>query len=321
MKALRLTLCIGSGVLAALGAVAGCSGDDTIVSGGDSGSDATATDGAKADGTTGADTGTADTGTADTGVDSGNAVDSGDAGFDAPARTVSDFTAEVATAVCATLEKCCQALDAGGTSAAKCNTNVLPYGFQGSSLGVEDLVTADASTNLTVDPVQAAICLAQINTLSCAVNSTTMKSTIQACYNAIVGKVAKNGSCQFAPECVQPGYCMYAVPDAGSGTCQPLVATTGSCAAVSANVADPTGAGQEACSSKGSGFPATYCDNLDNLGNPLSSDQWKCKTAVATDAGACFYNNNCTSDICDTSAGFCGDILQLATVAACNNLH
>jgi hypothetical protein len=321
MKALRLTLCIGSGVMAALGVVAGCSGDDTIVSGGDSGTDATANDGSKIDGTTGADTGTADTGTADTGVDSGGAVDSGDAGIDAPSRTVADFTTEVAQSVCTTLEKCCQTLDAGGTSASKCSGAVLPYGFQGSSLGVQELVVADASTNLSVDPVQAAICLAQINNLGCGVNSATMKSTIQACYNAIVGKLATNGACQFATECKQPGYCKYTQPDAGSGTCQALVAVTGSCAAVSDQVADPTGAGQEACSSKGSGFPAVYCDNLDNTGTPLSSDQWKCKTAVATDAGTCFYNNNCTSDICDTNVGICGDILQLATVAACNNLH
>jgi hypothetical protein len=308
-------------MLAALGVIAGCSGDDTIVGGGDAGGDATTTDGTTptADGTTGADTGTADTGTV---VDSGNNVDSGDAGIDAPARTVDEYTGAVADAVCTTLERCCQALDAGGTDPTKCKNSVLFYGFQGSSIGVQDLIANDAGlNNVSVDAVQAQFCLNRINALPCGVSSALLKAAIQNCYGAVVGKVATNGACTFAPECAQPAYCQYAVPDAGSGTCKPLVATNGSCAAVSANVADPTGAGQEACSSRGSGFPAAYCDNLDDSLTPKPTNQWTCKAGIATDGGTCGYNNKCANDICDYTVSICGDTLPVTTVSSCLNTH
>ncbi len=314
MRSFRLLVCVASSAVMAFGLVAGCGGDDTVVApGSDGGKDATVdgsnnnVDGSSQDSDSGQ----------DAGGDAGIIADTG------PPPTIQQFVSQLEQAYCTKIAQCCDAVDGGPTSNAKCLAAAHQDGFLGSSTGISQLVDeADGGTSarlqhLVVDPQIAKNCYQATALVPCMLNTTLANQVIASCFKAVKGTLATGQSCETAAECVQPAYCKY--PDAGTagGTCQPLEALDASCAALPGSGFDQGAKGQNACSARASGAPAAFCDNefLDYTLKPV--DQWRCAPALANSA-FCAYNTGCQSNLCSPTDGTCSANYDLA--ASCSAL-
>lgn len=314
MKNYRLFLAIASCSFVVVGGVIGCS-DDTAIDGGvDSGADA-ATDTGAPDASNDA----ASDGSPDAGSD--GAVDAG------PPPTAQEFLDQVASQMCARMEACCLQGDAGTMDDTKCHGYMVPTGFQNSNAGLAALVAAadggaegGAATNVTIDAVGAKGCLNAIKALPCSVPSAAYETALQACYiDALHGKLTTGQTCTRSVECQQPAYCRFTAADAGTGTCQPLVAQGGDCTSVDGTGYAQAATAQEACSRRATGQPALFCDNIG--GDLLVKDGgWTCQSEKSS-ASSCLFNTTCTSQICDSTSNLCADSLALAPASLCQAWH
>jgi hypothetical protein len=289
---LRLFAFAGFGSVAALAVLVACSDDDTVITGNDAG------------------------------VDGGGGLDdSSVTPADASVRdalpdvvTIPDFVAEIESAMCGSLARCCfgnAAITDGGVvdggtysgrtyNGGKCLGIVRNLGFEFSAVGSEFV---DGGT-VKVDPAKARECRDKLTGLTCNMTGAELATIRASCFDAFLGNRPTGAKCTQSIECPKGSLC-----DPDGGTCAPLRGDGGSCN-VYENVGDAGDLvidsikNEEACSSRGSGDTKLRCTTYD-LNAPdyyRPRSQWVCQPQVDLNAD-CNSTVWCANGICDTTGG------------------
>lgn len=283
-----------------------------------------------------ADSGTPDRNVADTGSD-----EDADAGSIAlpDAAAVNTFRAQLETALCGSLARCCfgssSFADGGAVDAStygsgayynagSCAASTRTLGFENSNVGVD---SADAGS-VGIDPVKAVECISKLNALSCSLTGAELKVARAACYNALVGLAAEGSACTTHIECANGTFC--ANPDGGTGVCTKLSGAGGSCNAfpytgtVPTSVDDPAyglqqrnaQANEVACSTRAGGDTGLHCNSYDpslitptNLNGYRPQAEWKCVAGIANndDGAGCNSTVWCADGLCNPQPATAGD--------------
>jgi hypothetical protein len=220
----------------------------------------------------------------------GDGGDAGEAGAEALA-----FPGLLAAAICSQNAACCGTSgDAAAFNWQACYADVLPTGYEGSSVGASFF----PSGTVAFDPAQAQACLNAVAAVDCTTNQFTgaQSATLsQACFGVYYGVLQPGAPCNATVECAPGNYC--SPFDAGVGaTCVPLAGDGGACGVLGSN----TTAAQTVCSYLGAGANGLGChttaiDGGGNVQTPLN--QWTCGPKWPV-AASCWVDGDCTSYIC-----------------------
>jgi hypothetical protein len=247
------------------------------------------------------DSSTAPTDSASDVADSGSAGDSADAA-DA-GNPVLAFAMAEATAICEHFQPCCPALpaDAGmAYSLTDCIASYRGYGWEGNLPYDQNALIRG---KLTVNEIQAAECLAAINStnLPCPQQTAAGWSAVtNACEGVLQGVIGIGQTgCVSSFECVPGSYCNPAVP----GTCTALATQGQPCNTVINTPDEPIP--DEMCSYLGSSSNGMFCDLIDPSTSPKYAT---CQPLLA--AGATCVNATTQwydDQACPASGALCGD--------------
>jgi len=226
------------------------------------------------------------------------------------------FPGQVVTAICQQAATCCFGDASANFNLARCESDNLPTGFQGSSQGTAFLDGGNVVFNAT----KASACLADIASIDCRTNQLTsadMMALFPDCFGALQGTLALGAACKDSIECAPGEFCDPA--DGGATkTCQPLRTTDAGCGdfgTPSTPTSDQIDNAQSICSYRGSGNTGLVCEYEDRVtGNPLTT--WSCVPSGAL-GGACSYHLDCTSRVCAVPAYQCGQATQFFNPTGC----
>src|SRR5581483_9294559 len=219
-----------------------------------------------------------------------------DGGMDAMDGNVFvQFQQQFGQAFCTRFQQCCNGFDAGPFDYTFCVDQVSRGGVEGSNIDLKIAEIANGQ-NLQYDSTAAQACLAALSTLSCPiVASQEWKTLVDACMNAITGKLPVGGKCIRPTECQKGEYCNYAaeggVSDGGNtyGLCANVLAQNAKCGQA------PFGAtfSYDECAYKGWQQPPRFC-NYDTYPNP---NGYFCDS-LRSNGKVCYSDNECSSALC-----------------------
>jgi hypothetical protein len=256
------------------------------------------------------------------GTDSGGGTDTGtDAPFDG-GIVPTNFSNDVANAICNALTRCCYgnanvpeggAVDGGTFDRPECLKVYKDLGFQGSLVGNPEI----SGGKVEIDQTKGAECLQKINTMQCNINGTDFKAIRKSCFDAVKGKVAAGQPCKGSIECA-PGTFCNPTPDAGfpagdsgtepfrvPGTCTALKANGQPCSVTDAGPSEFIDSlmAEYACSYRAGGDTNLRCASADDAGNYLPRDEWKCAATVGNEQ-YCNSSAWCADGVCDPESGY-----------------
>jgi hypothetical protein len=249
------------------------------------------------------------TGTATSGLppDPGPLVDAG--------MTLGTYQTDVADALCNALTRCCYnnsnvpqdgGVDGGDAGSgffnrSQCLAVYRALGFENANQGLN--VTKDS---ITLDQTKAADCLSKIDSLTCNLDGTTLRTIRTACFDALVGQLPSGGACKVSLQCGQGLFCE-APGDGGFGACKPLRADGGACgdfAGTGDDNIDSTTA-EERCSWRGGGNTDLACASYDLVTGNYKTNRadWTCEAQVVN-GDICNTTVSCADGVCDPINGF-----------------
>lgn len=212
------------------------------------------------------------------------------------ANPIFAFPSQVANSLCGQISNCCGfGPDASNFNMPQCVSQVLPNGYSATLLGSTGLLD---SGELTFDPVKGQACLNDIAAIDCSSNQLTsavQKKILSDCTAAMVGTLGVGADCNVTIQCAPGEYCDLPT-DGGQGACAALQSQGGSCYFGIHSFA----LSEEACGFRRTGSAGLRCNNADleaGVANPPSA--WVCTPQQAEAGATCFFNQDCTSGLCD----------------------
>ncbi|CAN5861357.1 hypothetical protein BH11MYX4_BH11MYX4_42310 [soil metagenome] len=224
--------------------------------------------------------------------------------------TVATVADVVSAHMCTALARCCfgnpnppdGGVDGGTWDRAACLKLYADLGFENSSVGH----TLFTGGKVSLDQAKAVDCLAKIDALTCSLSGAVFQDIRTTCFAAIKGLATAGQACEQSVECAAGLFCDPTTPGGAlTGKCAALKTNGQGCGLFTAsNPGVNSIKSEEACSYRGSGAPALFCDSYDFVAdNYTDATTWTCKPAVAN-GQSCNDSTWCSSGICDPSANF-----------------
>lgn len=243
-----------------------------------------------------------DTGLADvvvTPTDGGN-----DAKTDAPVDdsglpplTLENYLVRLGISFASRAQQCCQPFDAGTFDKDKFLTDSnMAGGFERVAKGI----AKSQATQITFDETKAKECLAKLETLPCSYTDLDLTAARKVCFDAVVGKGAKDSACTDSVQCAPGLYCDAAGDAGSSGKCAALLAVGDTCDAATYK--------NDQCSYRGSG---KGCNNVTNKCVDLAPNGESCEPTN-------FFSSSCQSGLCNATSSQCGNADNLVAFDTCD---